>query len=269
MSEQGALPGSPLPSLPLEAATAVTVCPLRALGAVPAASQGAHSASISYSKLSSQKVLRILATTPTASAPPAAPPGAPRHGDLPPRRVTRRTLCRYAACACARGGKNRVRARGRNEGRTHACIVSLRPQAPRAAPARATRRVCFTGRAAASGAAAPVAAPGSRRTHNTHEQPSKHAKRAQGRGPRAEMEPVAGTTCCSYAEARPATLRRAPSFVVWRAASLAHLAARRRAVVCPCQPPAPRRVARASAPLLPLALPATHERRSSSTGGAA
>ena len=115
-----------------------------------------------------------------------------------------------------------------------------------------------------------VAAPGSRRTHNTHEQPSKHAKRAQGRGPRAEMEPVAGTTCYSYAEARPATLRRAPFFVVWRAASLAYTPCSE-ATRCrlPLSAPAPRRVARASAPLLPLALPATHERRSSSTGGAA
>lgn len=140
MSEQGALPGSPLPSLPLEAATAVTVCPLRALGAVPAASQGAHSASISYSKLSSQKVLRILATTPTASAPPAAPPGAPRHGDLPPRRVTRRTLCRYAACACARGeGRTACeRAGGTRGARTLASSACARkrlappPRAPRA-----------------------------------------------------------------------------------------------------------------------------------------
>ena len=196
MSEQGALPGSPLPSLPLEAATAVTVCPLRALGAVPAASQGAHSASISYSKLSSQKVLRILATTPTASAPPAAPPGAPRHGDLPPRRVTRRTLCRYAACACARGGKNRVRARGRNEGRTHACIVSLRPQAPRAAPARATRRVCFTGRAAASGAAAlwRRQGQGARTTHTNSRANTRRGRRGVGLARRWSQWPARPAT---------------------------------------------------------------------------
>lgn len=95
-----------------------------------------------------------------------------------------------------RRGKNRVRARGRNEGRTHACIVSLRPQAPRAAPARATRRVCFTGRAAASGAAAlwRRQGQGARTTHTNSRANTRRGRRGVGLARRWSQWPARPAT---------------------------------------------------------------------------